>query len=131
MFMAASASTMVLFPELIVGIYTDDPAVRTIAMDLLLMAAIFQISDGAQVAGAGALRGLEDTTVPMLITLVAYWGLGLPVGYTLGIVRSMGPQAMWIGLIAGLTVAAVCLNSRFYFVTRPGKFLDRSSLESA
>jgi MATE family multidrug resistance protein len=117
-FMAASATTMVLFPETIVGIYTDDPAVRKIAMDLLLMAAIFQISDGAQVAGAGALRGLKDTTVPMLMTLVAYWGFGLPLGYTLGVVRSMGPQAMWLGLIAGLTVAAVCLNSRFYWVTR-------------
>ncbi len=118
MFMAASAATMLIFPELIVGMYTDDPAVRAIAMDLLLMAAVFQISDGAQVAGAGALRGLKDTTIPMVITLVAYWGLGLPLGYTLGIGHSMGPQAMWIGLIVGLTVAAVCLNSRFYWVTR-------------
>ena len=117
-FMAVSATTMLSFPETIVGIYTDDPVVRTIAIDLLLMAAIFQISDGAQVAGAGALRGLKDTTVPMVITLVAYWGMGLPLGYTLGIERSMGPQAMWLGLIAGLTVAAICLNSRFYWVTR-------------
>ena len=121
-FMSASATTMFLFPEWIVGIYTDDPEVRSIAMDLLLMAAIFQISDGAQVAGAGALRGLKDTTIPMVMTLIAYWGLGLPLGYTLGIVRSMGPQAMWIGLIAGLTVAGVCLNGRFYWITRrPGK----------
>ncbi len=118
MFMTASATIMLTFPEWIVGVYTDDPAVRTIAIDLLLMAAIFQISDGAQVAGAGALRGLKDTAVPMVITFVAYWGFGLPLGYTLGIVRSMGPQAMWMGLIAGLTVAALCLNGRFYWVTR-------------
>ena len=117
-FMAISAVAILLFPERIVSIYTDDAAVELVAIHLLFMAAIFQLSDGSQVAGAGALRGLKDTTVPMLITLVAYWGIGLPLGYTLGIVWALGPQAMWIGLIAGLTVAAVCLNARFYFVTR-------------
>lgn len=116
--MGIAAAIMLLLPELIVGIYTNDPTVTAIAVELLFMAAIFQLSDGSQVAGAGALRGLKDTAVPMVITFVAYWGIGLPLGYTLGVVRSMGPQAMWIGLIAGLTVAAVCLNGRFYFVTR-------------
>jgi len=117
-FMGIAAAIMLLLPELIVGIYTNDPTVKAIAIELLFMAAIFQLSDGSQVAGAGALRGLKDTTVPMVITLVAYWGIGLPLGYTLGIAWSMGPQAMWFGLIAGLTVAAVCLNGRFYLVTR-------------
>ena len=117
-FMGAAALTLLTFPEPIVGIYTNDPSVTRIALDLLLMAAIFQLSDGAQVAGAGALRGLKDTAIPMVFTLVAYWGIGLPLGYTLGITRSLGPQAMWGGLIAGLTVAAVCLTGRFYLVTR-------------
>ncbi len=117
-FMGAAALTLLTFPEAIVGIYTDDETVTRIALDLLLMAAIFQLSDGAQVSGAGALRGLKDTAVPMVFTLVAYWGIGLPLGYTLGITRSMGPQAMWGGLIAGLTVAALCLTGRFYLVTR-------------
>ncbi len=117
-FMSAAATVLLLIPEIIVGVYTNDATVVSITVDLLFMAAIFQLSDGAQVAGAGALRGLKDTTVPMIFTLVAYWGIGIPLGYTLGIVRSMGPQAMWIGLIAGLTVAAVCLNGRFYLITR-------------
>ena len=117
-FMSAASLVLLLIPEIIVGVYTDDPAVIAIAVELLFMAAIFQLSDGAQVAGAGALRGLKDTTVPMIITFVAYWGVGVPLGYTLGISRSMGPPAMWVGLIAGLTVAAICLNVRFYFVTR-------------
>ncbi len=117
-FMGAAAIVLLLIPETIVGVYTNDARVTSIAVELLFMAAIFQLSDGAQVAGAGALRGLKDTTVPMIITFIAYWGIGLPLGYTLGITRSMGPQAIWIGLIGGLTVAAICLNVRFYFVTR-------------
>ena len=117
-FMGAAAIVLLLIPGTIVGIYMNDATVTSIAVDLLFMAAIFQLSDGAQVAGAGALRGLKDTTVPMIITFIAYWGIGLPLGYTLGITRSMGPQAIWIGLIAGLTVAAICLNVRFYLVTR-------------
>ena len=83
-------------------------------MSLLSLAAIFQISDGLQVAGAGALRGLKDTRIPMLITVTAYWLIGLPLGYTLGIAQGWGPRAIWFGIIAGLTVAAVLLNSRFY-----------------
>jgi multidrug resistance protein, MATE family len=83
-----------------------------------LMAAVFQIFDGLQVAGAGALRGVKDTTVPMGLTFLAYWGLGLPIGYTLGIVQNRGAQAMWVGLIAGLVVAAVLLNLRFQLVMR-------------
>ena len=120
-FMSASAVAMLLLPETIAGIYTDDSEVQSIAVDLLLMAAIFQISDGAQVAGAGALRGIKDTAVPMLITLAAYWGLGLPLGYMLGVTWMLGPQAMWSGLIVGLTVAALALNGRFYWVTRSSR----------
>ena len=125
-FMGAAAIVLLLIPGTIVGIYTNDATVTSIAVELLFMAAIFQLSDGAQVAGAGALRGLKDTTVPMIITFIAYWGIGLPLGYTLGITRSMGPQAIWIGLIAGLTVAAICLNVRFYLVTR--RLLTEASL---
>ena len=123
LFMGVAAILLVSFPDFIVGIYTDDEAVRIVAIELLLMAAVFQLSDGAQVAGSGALRGLKDTAVPMLITLVAYWAVGIPIGYTLGIAWSMGPKAMWVGLIAGLSVAALCLNSRFYFVIRRHKRL--------
>ncbi len=119
-FMAVCALTMLTFPNLIARIYTPDPLVRQMGVTLLHMAAIFQISDGMQVSAAGALRGLKDTKVPMLITLVAYWIIGMPLGYTLGIVLGGGARAMWIGIICGLTVAAALLNTRFYLRTKPG-----------
>lgn len=117
-FMSLAAFVMGTAPGLIASIYTRDERVHSVAVSLLMMAAIFQIFDGLQVAGAGALRGLKDTAVPMGITLVAYWGLGLPLGVVLGLVLDGGPQALWIGLIAGLTVAALLLNTRFAALTR-------------
>jgi MATE family multidrug resistance protein len=68
------------------------------------------------VAGAGALRGLKDTTVPMFITAFSYWGLGVPIGYYLGIVCNLGPRGVWMGPIGGLLFAAILLNIRFYRV---------------
>jgi MATE family multidrug resistance protein len=117
-FMSLTALVMATCPHLIAAIYTGDAVVHSIAVRLLVMAALFQIFDGAQVAGAAALRGLKDTAIPMCITLIAYWGLGLPLGVTLGLLQNGGPQAMWIGLIAGLAVAAVLLNTRFALLTR-------------
>jgi MATE family multidrug resistance protein len=117
-FMSVMAIVMATCPHLIAAIYTEDEAVHGIAVRLLLMAAIFQIFDGLQVAGAGALRGLKDTAMPMFITLVAYWGLGLPLGVWMGLVLDGGPPALWIGLIAGLIAAAVLLNARFLVLTR-------------
>ncbi|MBI4472396.1 MAG: MATE family efflux transporter [Acidobacteria bacterium] len=117
-FMATAALLMLTLPEFIAGIYTSDPAVKQMAVTLLFMAAVFQISDGLQVSGAGALRGLKDTRVPMFITTLAYWGIGMPLGYGLGISWRGGPKAIWIGFIFGLAVAAVLLNTRFHLVTR-------------
>jgi MATE family multidrug resistance protein len=117
-FMSLTALVMATSPHLIAAIYTNNAQVREMAVKLLIMAAIFQIFDGAQVSGAAALRGLKDTTVPMCITLLAYWGLGLPLGVIMGLVLGGGPQALWIGLIAGLVVAAVLLNTRFALLTR-------------
>jgi multidrug resistance protein, MATE family len=116
-FMACMALLMLTVPHLIVELYTPDAEVRRIGAGLLVMAAIFQIFDGMQVAGAGALRGLKDTTVPMVMTSVAYWGLGFPLAYWLGIVRQGGPSGLWSGLIAGLVIAAFLLNLRFHRVT--------------
>ncbi|RMF57759.1 MAG: hypothetical protein D6743_18530, partial [Calditrichaeota bacterium] len=79
---------------------------------------IFQISDGLQVAGFGALRGLKDTAIPMLVNIIAYWLVGLPLGYYLGLVRGIGAPGLWMGLIAGLTVAALLHNVRFHLLTR-------------
>lgn len=113
-FMSLTALSMAFLPRQIAAIYTDDPGVTATAVSLLLMAAIFQIFDGLQVAGAGALRGLKDTTIPMFITAFSYWGLGVPVGYCLGIWWGLGPQGVWMGPIAGLLVASILLNVRFY-----------------
>lgn len=98
------------------AIYTQNPAVIALATHLLLFAAIYQISDAIQVSASGCLRGFEDTAWPMLMTLVAYWGVGLPIGYVLGltdhVVPAMGPAGFWIGLVAGLTAAALLLAAR-------------------
>ena len=118
LFMAVSALFIFAFPRFIAGIYTQDPAVLQMAVMLLFMAAVFQISDGLQVAAAGALRGLKDTKFPMIITFIAYWLIGMPLGYTLGISMGGGARAMWIGIICGLTTAAILLNARFYVLTR-------------
>lgn len=116
--MALSAIFIYLFPEMISAIYTDDKAVTEVAVQLLLMAAIFQLSDGLQVSGFGALRGLKDTKVPMYVNLVAYWLVGIPVAYYLGFIADYGAQGLWVGLIAGLTVAGILHNLRFYKKTK-------------
>lgn len=120
-FMCVTAVIIYLFPELITSMYTQDPAVQDVAVSLLYMAAIFQISDGLQVSGYGALRGLKDTTVPMIVNFIAYWVVGLPLGYYLGIISGIGPQGLWMGLIAGLTIAAILHNIRFYMLTKTDK----------
>jgi MATE family multidrug resistance protein len=108
-----SSLAMGLFPLAIATLYTDDAAVAAMAAQLLLLAAVFQFSDGIQVSANGALRGLKDTTVPMAITALAYWGIGMPVGWWLAFHLGFGARGMWIGLIAGLTAAAGLLFARF------------------
>lgn len=113
-----TAATLLAGNENIAGLYSGDPAVVALAATLLLMAAAFQFPDGLQVLSMGALRGLKDTRVPMLIAALAYWGIGMPLGAALGLgvegwIAARGPQGMWIGLIAGLCVAAVLLGWRF------------------
>jgi MATE family multidrug resistance protein len=111
---------MALFPHAIAALYTDDAAVVAIAAQLLLFAAAFQLSDGIQVTANGALRGLKDTTGPMAITTLAYWGIGMPAGYLLCFHFGHGAPGMWTGLIAGLSVAAVLLFVRFARESRGG-----------
>lgn len=113
-----SGSVMFFLPGSLVALYTTDPAVFAGAAALLQLAALFQLSDGIQVASNGALRGLKDTRVPMLITAFAYWGVGMPVGWFLTFNRELGARGMWMGLIAGLSVAAMLLLSRFLGLSR-------------
>ncbi len=113
-----SAALLVTFPGPIASIYTRDQGVIAIAVQLLVLAAIFQLSDGLQVSAAGALRGVKDTRGPMIVTVVAYWLIGLPFGYWLCFHRDLGPRGLWIGIIGGLTVAGVLLAARFRHLTR-------------
>jgi MATE family multidrug resistance protein len=80
---------------------------------LLVIAGIFQISDGVQVVGLGVLRGLEDVKIPGLISLLAYWVVALPLGYALGFKFGLGVYGVWTGLLVGLTIAAGLLFWRF------------------
>lgn len=120
-----SASVMIFLPHQVARIYTDDPGVIAMAVSLLSLAAIFQLSDGVQVSAAGALRGLKDTRTPMLMTVVAYWLVGLPVGWILGFRFGLGAEGMWIGLIAGLSVAALLLAVRFQRLTTTDSVIVR------
>lgn len=96
----------------------DNEEVIAIAAQLLLVAAVFQISDGIQVVVLGALRGLQDVKIPMYITFAAYWVVGFPVSYYLGKHTELKATGIWIGLLAGLTVAAVFLYIRFNYLTK-------------
>lgn len=114
-----TAAVMLAAPGWIARVYTADVQVRAVAVQFLMLAALFQLSDGAQVSASGALRGLKDTRVPMGITVVAYWLVGLPAGYLLGLRTGLGPRGLWCGFIGGLTVAAVLLIRRFHRQARP------------
>jgi len=116
--MSCMALIMVTIPEILTGIYTDDSAVTAIAVQLLLMAALFQLSDGLQVGALGALRGLKDTRIPMFVNLLSYSVLGLPSAYLLGLHWNYGAIGLWTGMIVGLTVAALLHNLRFHQLTR-------------
>jgi MATE family multidrug resistance protein len=113
-----SCTLMLALPAPIASIYSADPAVLSVAVLLLQFAAAFQFSDGIQVASNGALRGLKDARVPMLITAVSYWGVGMPVGWFLAFRHGWQAPGMWMGLIAGLTVAATLLFTRFFVLSR-------------
>lgn len=111
-FAGFSATLMLLAPGWIVGLYTDSEAVAPLAVRLLFWAALFQFFDCLQASSAGALRGFKDTRWPMLITLVAYWAVGMPLGAGLAFAGGYGPDALWWGIIVGLGTAAVLLSWR-------------------
>ena len=96
----------------------DNAEVIAIASKLLLVAAVFQISDGIQVVVLGALRGLQDVKIPMYIAFVAYWIVGFPISFYLGKYTELKAVGVWIGLLAGLTIAALFLYIRFHKLTK-------------
>jgi len=119
LFMGSCAAIIALTRYWLPLFYLDanDPLLEEIvpiSASLLIYAAIFQISDGVQVIGMGVLRGIQDIKAPTLIALIAYWVLGVPLGYLLGFKLGFGIPGVWIGLLAGLTFAAIFLARRFF-----------------
>lgn len=108
-----SATVLALASNPLASIYTDNDLVLATAVQLLVFAAIFQLSDGIQVASNAALRGLKDTRIPALMAAFSYWGVGMTTGWWLTFRAGMGPAGLWLGLIAGLSVASVLLFGRF------------------
>ncbi len=98
-------------------LYTNDEHVIVIASRLLIIAALFQLFDGAQVVGLGILRGMGDVNIPTLITFLAYWILGLPIGYCLGFYFHLGVAGIWYGLVLGLLIASALLYLRFNIIS--------------
>jgi multidrug resistance protein, MATE family len=119
---AAAALTVMLFvsaPGALISIFlsADDPLLAdtlAAAIPLLMIAAAFNLFDGAQAIAAGNLRGLKDTRVPMLIAIGAYWGIGIPLAWVFAFAAGLGAPGIWLGLAAGLLVTAVLLNWRFF-----------------
>ncbi len=120
-----TATLTLLFAENIAGIYTHDSPLIAGAVGLLYLNAFYQFSDALQVGSAAALRGYKDTRVPLLMVIIAYWVIGLPLGYSLALTdfwgAPMGAKGFWISLIIGLSVAALLLGSRLHKVGQWGR----------
>jgi MATE family multidrug resistance protein len=99
-------------------LYIDDAEVISLSASLLIIAGLFQLSDGVQVVGLGVLRGLEDVKIPTIVTLIAYWVLGLPLGYVMAFELGWAEKGIWIGLFTGLTITAVMLFYRFHQLSK-------------
>ncbi|SDM39413.1 MATE family efflux transporter [Siphonobacter aquaeclarae] len=113
-FMTFTCLCFLLGNEFLVSLYIRDEEVASIAVILVMMAGVFQLFDGVQAVSLGLLRGMADVNLPTGITLVAYWIVGLPVGYLFAFVLGMDALGIWIGLTTGLAVAAVLLSWRFF-----------------
>jgi MATE family multidrug resistance protein len=116
-FMGTAAVAFNLFPRALAHVLTDKDAVLTAAVPLIQIAALFQLCDGFQVVGAGALRGAGDTRTSLLANFVGHFLVGLPVAFWLTFGRGLGGPGLWWGLSLGLTIVAVWLTARFWRVT--------------
>lgn len=116
------AIVFLAFNNFLPTLYTDDAELIALASSMLIFAAFFQISDGLQAAAAGALRGIQDVKIPMVIALFSYWGIMMPLCYLLAFKAGMGLQGIWIGFIIGLTMASVLLLARFRWMVKRVRF---------
>jgi MATE family multidrug resistance protein len=117
-FMACSAIAFLLIPRPILSVYSNDSAVITLGVKLLAIAALFQLFDGIQTVATGALRGLGDTNMPMMVNFVGYWIFGLPVGYVLCFRMGFGIAGLWWGLTLALVGISLVLLATWQRKTR-------------
>jgi MATE family multidrug resistance protein len=110
--------TFIILNDFLPTLYISDKNVIEIASGLIIIAALFQLSDGTQAVGIGVLRGLTDVKGPTIITFIAYWVISLPIGYLLGFTFHFGVVGVWIGLLIGLTASAVMLTLRFDYKSK-------------
>ncbi|MFN3446962.1 MAG: MATE family efflux transporter, partial [Bacteroidia bacterium] len=113
LFMGSTALLFAVFNTFFVGLYIDDVLVGGMAANLLLIAALFQLSDGVQCVSLGILRGINDTKMPTVFTVIAYWVIGIPIGWLLAKYFDLGLYGIWFGLSLGLTFSAIVLSIRF------------------
>ncbi len=113
-----SASLIYNNATAIAALYTSQPQVIKLASSLMIFTALYQFSDGIQLCSAGSLRGMKDTAVPMLLSIISYWIIGFPLGYTLALtdwlIPPMGAQGFWIGLLTGLSISAILMTLRVF-----------------
>ncbi len=113
-----------LFSNLLPQMYTGDKEVISIASSLIILAAIFQLSDGFQVAGSGILRGMQDVRIPSIIAFTSYWLIMVPLCYILAFNFKMGVNGVWVGFVVGLSIAAVLMYARFRYKLKHIEFSE-------
>jgi MATE family multidrug resistance protein len=117
--MLITATAFIAIPTQLVSLYIDidlpmNEATLAVALTLLPIAALFQVFDGTQAVALGALRGLKDTRIPMVICFIGYWAIGLSTGALLGFAFDRGAVGLWLGLALGLAVTSTMLSLRFH-----------------
>lgn len=115
---AVFAILFILLKDILPVFYIDNIEVISLASQLLIIAALFQLSDGIQVVILGALRGLQDVKIPTVICFISYWIIGFPVSFYFGQAERLGSMGIWLGLLAGLTSSAILLYFRFNYLSR-------------
>ena len=127
---AVFAVAFILLKDWLPTFYIDNAEVILLSAQLLVVAALFQLSDGLQVVILGALRGLQDVKIPTLICFISYWVIGFPVSWYFGKAEMMGSMGIWLGLLAGLSASALLLYFRFNYLSKKLIFKNPALVQS-
>ncbi len=121
LFMTVSLITFLVLRFQIPALFIPDKEVIFIAGQLIFIAGLFQLFDGIQLTSLGALRGIADVKIPMIMSIIAYYLIALPISYLCAFVLDLGPQGIWIGYMVGLIVASMLLYGRFHLLVSKEK----------